>query len=583
MYSSRVFLFLLCLIVWERAHSTVTLPDSIRVMKDDTLKVKTLREYAFDLSAYDHAKALDVVALIKTLSTQLQFQAGQAMALDIEANINRSEGDYNKAVVLHQQALALLDIHRNQRYYISILVNLGTDYSYLENLPKAIQFYQQALSLVKPEDPRYITIHNNIGNVYSMQGKHNEAIQLYQKVLPQAQTDSSYRAQSSLYSSIGIAYTMLHQSDKAIQYLKQALVFQQLSGSVIHYAATCNTIATTYIDIKQYALAQQYLDNGYEAALRINARSVIANYYRNMGLLCRETNRWKEAYLWQEKFITLHDSLISESHVDELAESETKFNMEMKDRELNLVKAENKLKESELGQASMWRWLLTLTIVVMCGFAGLLYRNSQLRKKTNRVLSLENAQLQSENVLAQYETLRSQINPHFLFNSLNALHSLIVSDAEKATHFVSVFSRLYRSVLEQKDNPVIRLSEELQLVDDYIYLQQIRFGDSLKLHKKIDAHVLQYCIPPFCIQMLIENAIKHNTIEPERPLTIHLYTEKNNLIVSNSLQVRTQKNHSTGVGIQNIKARFQLLHDEVPVFEMRNNQYIVSIPLIQPA
>ncbi|MES2778700.1 MAG: tetratricopeptide repeat protein, partial [Bacteroidota bacterium] len=173
MYSFKVLLFLCCIVFSVTAQQTVILPDSISMMKEDTLKVKALRDYAFTISGTDHAGALEIVAIIKTVSTQLKYTAGQALALDLEANIKRAEGNYNEAIVLHQRALTLLDFRQHQRYYVSILVNLGTDYLYYENPTKAIQLYRQALQYVKHDDLRYVTIHNNMGSAYSAQGNYS--------------------------------------------------------------------------------------------------------------------------------------------------------------------------------------------------------------------------------------------------------------------------------------------------------------------------------------------------------------------------------------------------------------------------
>lgn len=565
-----------------QSHSVDSLQKAIKEMPQDSNKVKAMRDLAFGLVLSDMQAGKALTHEITALSKQIHYGPGLAMAMDLNANMMRTEGLYNEAVDLHLKALHLYDSLHYQKGYISTLVNIGNDYFYLNNKKKALGFYLQALSKLEASDyKRYVSIANNIGNIYTSQGKFKEAIALYLKTLPAAHKDSSYVNQSVLYSSIGIAYAELRINDKAIEYLKLAIEYQKKSNNKLSCASTATTLASVLIGVGNYKEARHYLDTGYQLALQIGARSVVSNYYRNMGQLCFDTHKPAEAYEWQNRFIALNDSLINQSHVAQLAETETKFNVERKNKELALLQTANELKQSELSKAILQKTIFIILFGAMFLLAFLLYRNTQLKKKANQTLSNQNAGLQNENIMAQYEILRSQISPHFLFNSLNALSSLIQTDVKKAAEFITVFSKFYRNILAQKGDSLIPLREELNLVDDYMYLQKIRFGNNLLLHKNINDESLHMFIPPFCLQMLIENALKHNTIEEEHPLQINIYTQQHYLIIENNLQIRTQKTNSMGVGIKNIMARFSILHNEAPRFETRDNKYIVYIPLIQ--
>ncbi|MES2655125.1 MAG: histidine kinase [Bacteroidota bacterium] len=563
-------------------HNIDSLQKAIKHMPNDSNKVKALRDLAFGVVLSDREAGKVLTHEITTLSTQIHYAPGLAMAMDLNANMMRTEGLYNEAVDLHLRALRLYDSLQYEKGYISALVNIGNDYFYLNNKKKALGFYLQALSKLEASDyKKYVSIANNIGNIYTSEGKYKEAIALYLKALPSAHKDSTFVNQSVLYCSIGIAYAELRINDKAIDYLKQAIAYQKKSNNKLSCASTATTLASVLIGTGNYKEAKHYLDSGYQLALQIGARSVVSNYYRNMGELCFQTHKPAEAYAWQNRFIALNDSLINQSHVAQLAETETKFNVERKNKELALLQTANELKESELSKALLQKTIFIILLGAMFLLVFLLYRNTRLKKKTNQTLTTENVGLQTENIMAQYEILRSQISPHFLFNSLNALSSLIQTDVKKAAEFVTVFSKFYRNILSQKGDSLIPLHEELNLVDDYMYLQKIRFGNNLLLHKNIAAESMALFIPPFCLQMLIENALKHNTIEEEHPLQINIYSQQDYLIIENNLQIRTQKTNSMGVGIKNIMARFAILHNEAPRFETRDNKYIVIIPLIQ--
>ena len=207
-------------------------------------------------------------------------------------------------------------------------------------------------------------------------------------------------------------------------------------------------------------------------------------------------------------------------------------------------------------------------------------KNSALEGERNS-LRLKTAQMEKENVLAQFEILKNQINPHFLFNSMNILSSLIPNNPEKAIEFTNRFARLYRKVLQLREQLIVSLDQELEFVQSYLYLQKMRFDDSLQLNVNIESHHKESCLPPFSLQILVENAIKHNIISESMPLTIHIFTEKNFIKVVNNLQPRGDHPESTHIGLNNLKARYEMITSEPTSFTTAEDQYIAVIPLIE--
>jgi len=188
--------------------------------------------------------------------------------------------------------------------------------------------------------------------------------------------------------------------------------------------------------------------------------------------------------------------------------------------------------------------------------------------------------LEKELALIRFEVLKSQINPHFLFNSLNVLSGLISKDAAKAQLFIDEFSMVYRYVLETIEKQVVSLSDELGFMHSYMFLQQIRYGEHLILQVNIPWQQLQKLMPPLSLQLVLENAIKHNEISRVKPLTIAIYCEDGFLVVKNVLQPKFSSVKSTGMGQKNLFKRYELLHDEVPTFTIENSFYIAKLPLI---
>lgn len=188
--------------------------------------------------------------------------------------------------------------------------------------------------------------------------------------------------------------------------------------------------------------------------------------------------------------------------------------------------------------------------------------------------------LQKENLQSQFEVLRQQVNPHFLFNSLNVLTSLIKLEPDLAEKFTEHLSKVYRYVLENKDNDLVNLQTELDFLDAYIFLLNIRFMDKIVVKVSIPENRRELLILPLALQLLIENAIKHNSMSKRNPLKIEIFIDKNNILnVVNNLQERESHMASTGVGLRNIQHRYHLLEMPAPEFLKTETKFIARIPL----
>ncbi|WP_462253004.1 sensor histidine kinase [Ferruginibacter sp.] len=180
----------------------------------------------------------------------------------------------------------------------------------------------------------------------------------------------------------------------------------------------------------------------------------------------------------------------------------------------------------------------------------------------------------------RHATVRTQVNPHFLFNNLNTLSSLIPENPKHAVDFVQQLSKVYRHILDVKDEKSILLKDELEVLNAYTFLLKTRFEKNLEVNINIPPEKMQQKIVPLSLQILMENAIKHNIVSSGKPLQINVFTENGSLVVSNNLQMKNQINESTGIGLDNIRNRYKLISERpVKVTESETN-FTVSIPLI---
>ena len=195
-------------------------------------------------------------------------------------------------------------------------------------------------------------------------------------------------------------------------------------------------------------------------------------------------------------------------------------------------------------------------------------------------VSVENEQLQAENIRNQYEVLKNQLNPHMLFNSLNTLQSLVRENQNKAQDYIQELSRVLRYTLQSNDSQSVSLREEMDFASAYIFLLKMRFENNLQFDIQINKSFETYHLPPMAIQVLIENAVKHNEISNRKPLTIHISTDTEGfLAVSNTIQPKWTATPGTGIGLVNLAKRYRLLFkQDIQITE--DKEFTVRIPLI---
>lgn len=197
-----------------------------------------------------------------------------------------------------------------------------------------------------------------------------------------------------------------------------------------------------------------------------------------------------------------------------------------------------------------------------------------------RTVELDAAKLRNENLTAKYEALKGQLDPHFLFNSLNVLTNLVYQSADQSAAFIKQLSEVYRYVLDIRQKELVTLAEEMKFVEAYVYLNQIRFGNKLVFNNEL--HSFDAFVPPLAIQMLVENAIKHNVIAEDEPLSITIQQEDEAIVVTNNLQRRTEPQRTeAGIGLDNIARRYEMLSNRKVVIEETADIFRVKIPLIR--
>lgn len=234
---------------------------------------------------------------------------------------------------------------------------------------------------------------------------------------------------------------------------------------------------------------------------------------------------------------------------------------------------------TDWGDIGYWNPTLTMgvTLIFISNVGLYEYFLSDIKSKE---VQIKAEKLEKENAIANYKLLKAQIEPHFLFNSLSVLSSLVHKDPYLAEEFILKLSKLMRFAVEQTDKIAVSLEDDMNFAMNYFFLIRTRFGEAVQIENKIVLDQKKYVLPPHSLQLLIENAIQHTKFSVEQPLTIHLFNDEKFLYISNNFSPKDKSERSTGIGLKNLSKRINHLEAGEIYFEVAGGQFKVKIPLI---
>jgi sensor histidine kinase YesM len=223
--------------------------------------------------------------------------------------------------------------------------------------------------------------------------------------------------------------------------------------------------------------------------------------------------------------------------------------------------------------------ITSLTLIVILMLISVIVTNAILFFINWRNAVLKQEELKRAHLTLQYQSLKTQIRPHFLFNSLSSLVTLIEKDTRKATQFVHKLSDVYRYVLDQSENELVPMAEEVKFLKDYLFLQQIRYGNSLRIEFDLSVDN-SWMLVPLSLQMMVENAIKHNEVSSEHPLVIQISQTDSHVVIKNRIRSKPVMEESHGTGIENLRKRIAYFTDALFSIQKEGDYFTVRLPAI---
>lgn len=554
----------------------------------DSVKARTLVALASQLRYSNTSEALMYANQALPIIKEMHSMEREAVVLQILGLIYIRRNDFKQAVLYTLQALKIYETINNAEGKANALNSLGTIYLTLRKYDMAKKYYLQALSYVQKAglEKKLDMLYCNLGNVLFDQEKFVESIIYYRKALEYSiKFKDNYSTGLNLLN-VGMSYDQIGKSDSARIYFHRAI-----SNSNLHAEQYEEIMGNAYLALgilelseKKLGRATTYLLQAKEMAEPGSNKVLLVDIYKQLAELYKARKHYDAAFTYSMLYNAMKDSIFNETTVQQLNEMQKTYEVEKRDKEIQLL---NKDKEMTESKTRTTRILFIVAFVFVFVLVIIVTRNIVLKHKIkNRILNEEkaviekdNAKLLQENTEAKYETLKSKINPHFLFNSLNTLSFLIKEEHWVALKYIDHFSDLYRLILETGEFELISLENEIKIVENYLYLQKMECGDNLLLEVNIPEYLYEYRLPPLALQMAVENAIKHNIITVKNKLSIFMHIKDDMVVVENNLQRKNSDPVSMKIGQKNIAARYRLISNIEPLFIETKTAYTVYLPL----
>ncbi len=473
---------------------------------------------------HTHLRALE-------LSTEYRDTINMMMSLNnLGVNARRID-DLKKASDFHMEVLKLAEKYTNQSNIVKkstciALNSLGNINISLKQYDKAIEILKQSNAIERSMNSEIgqAINHANIGEAFELSGQLDSARTHYNQSLQLNEKAGSKLGIALCYNNLGAILQKEKQYDQALPYYEKAIGLIRTTGDKYHLIISLQGAARIWIEKKQYVQAAIFLDEAIQLARDIDARFFMKEGFLMLATIREATGNFREALAFTKLSHQYSDSIFNEENQRHLIDIQTRYETKQKEQQIALLNRANELKNVRLKYQKLVIWSGSFLIVGSVLFLWFFLRQRRKRQQTRQ------AELEQK-------LLRSQMNPHFIFNSLGAIQNFMLkNDGRKAAFYLSSFSALMRSILKNSREELISVHEEMQTLENYLQLHQLRLGDKLSfsVDSSDELEVDEITIPPMLVQPFVENAIIHGIEKKDSPGNIDVYfqEEDNHLVIT---------------------------------------------------
>ena len=441
------------------------------------------------------------------------------------ATVQQDLGNYEQSLAACEYALQINEKNEQWNGVVATLNTIGIIYKRTGKYEQAIACYQKAIAVNDSfnlnRDLTYILM--NTGNSYGELKEYEKALNYYQQSLKVSYAANNEYGIASNLANSGSVYNQMKQYDKALDFHLQALRIWEKSPNKTKLATSLLETGQTYVKLNRFSLAKKHLEEGLALAQELNAKGLMQDGYRDFTELYANANDYKQAYEFEKLFHAMKDSIFSENNVKQINELQTKFETAEKDKQIVVLAGEKEIQAKEIQrQTTLKRSFIggLIAVVLLAGLVVLIFRQ---RLKNQKLLTAKNEEVKEVNFKRQLselemKALRAQINPHFLFNCMNSINRMILNDeSENASRYLTKFSKLVRSILENSEAPTVSLENELAMLESYIQLEALRFKGKINYQIVLDESIEpeDTYLPSMVLQPFVENAIWHGLMHKE--------------------------------------------------------------------
>lgn len=631
--SKKIFLFLLMLTCLSGMASGQAKKDSLwRVWNDpaaaDTNRLKAIQALTWPMLSVD----LDSAYLLANM--QLNFARDKnekkwiAKALYNIGTHYYLKSNFVRSLSFYQESLKLRKELGDLKGEAAIYGNLGLIYGQQGNTLKDLEYQLKSLAInEKINDTSNLTSnYGNLATIYQNQGDSTQALEYYNRALKMHEAQNNRKSSAILYNNMGTMYRSFGLYEKALQYLQKSLDIRTALNDRLGMSINYVNLGTIYTSMGEFQKARENTLRSIDLFQSYGDTVSLANAYFNLGDISLKEKKFQEAIKWCDASFKIAEEVnripiqqasssclyraykeigdykkameYFEDYVvftDSLNEAELKIELNRLEFEKELLgdslRREDEKNTMQLAhQAELTKRNHITNIILLVAFGvlilALVFLNRMLFFQRNtETLNRKTQELEKQQLTTEISLLKTQVNPHFLFNSLSILSSLVRVDPDLSEQFIEQLSRSYRYILEQKDQSLVTLRTELGFIESYTFLLKIRFENKFDIKTDLPEDALdKYKIAPLTLQLLIENAVKHNRMSIQEPLIVNISMDNRHmLIVKNKLQPRSTLSTSTGMGLKNITDRYALLTKRKVCAGETDDHFVVRIPLLNEA
>ncbi len=496
------------------------------------------------------------------------------------AVMHENLGNYVESLAAYQR---VLDIQKKNEFKPSIantLLAMGHVQRNIDNYV-AIKTYQEAIKLweeLGDKEGLSMTM-EGIGNAYEELREFEKAESYLKRALEIVKSEKIDYGIATVLENLGSMYGRMGNYEKALECHLESLNIRDNLPSQRNLAQSLHKVGTTYAILGKSNLVKSYLLRSLDIAKKINNGLLLTENYKALTSFYESVNNKSEAFNYQKLYIAIKDSMVTAEKNKQLVELQTKYETAQKDQEITLLTKENEIQQANAEKESTLRSALIGGLFLLGIIAGLIFYTMRTRLKNQKLLAIKNEEIQMANLKEQLGTLemkalRAQMNPHFLFNCMNSINRMIMEEEnDKASKYLSKFSKLVRLLLENSENPKVNLKDELEMLKSYIELESIRFKNKMEYKINVSESIDQEStyIPSMVLQPFVENAIWHGLLHKDTKgqLIIDIKEEGDNLHCSitdngvgreKSLKLQKQSGHKKiSMGIKITTDRLKLL------------------------